>query len=330
MINATVHWLFPREDSLETIRGSHLASLRLRAGIAGSAVRREGGSVTFGEWLPRSPNIVVVPKIGSDNIQIRSHKWIELIDEAKSTGAKIVIDYTDHHLGFDSPMREFYSNALTRTDVIVVPSYTMQRNLPPHLTHLSIVIPDAIEYECIKPRFRVIHVPRLLWFGHPSNLPYLFEFTQKVNIKSCCELIITTSTDGLNWIKENYLSLSLPKVHLVEWSVEALPDLARQSDLALLPTGLNDARKRGASNNRLVTSFALGLPVLAQTLESYAEFHRFYTDIDTDDIFGVICKPSSQHEKVLASQAQIVPLYAVPHIAKQWISLFLTMMNNSS
>jgi hypothetical protein len=161
----------------------------------------------------------------------------------------------------------------------------------------------------------------LLWFGHPSNLPFLFSFFKKFNVMDCCELTIVTSSDGLAWVKDNHSVFNLPKCRLVSWSLDVLPKVATESDLALLPVGINDPRKSGASANRLLTALALGLPVLAQSLRSYELFKEYYTDIDNDDIYSVIREPSSQHYKVIAAQNRILTSFLSESIGKEWISL---------
>lgn len=321
MIVKRFHWLFPRECTLETIKASHLASMRLRAGVAGDAIQQRGGAATFGERLPYPVDVLIVPKIGSDDVANRTIKWIKIIEEAKRNGVKVVLDYTDHHLGFRSPMSDFYSKALELADVFVVPSASMQVNLFSVSGRSSVVIPDAVEYDLSVPRARSNVIPMLLWFGHPSNLPFLFSFFKKFNVMDCCELTIVTSSDGLAWVKDNHSVFNLPKCRLVSWSLDVLPKVATESDLALLPVGINDPRKSGASANRLLTALALGLPVLAQSLRSYELFKEYYTDIDNDDIYSVIREPSSQHCKVIAAQNRILTSFLSESIGKEWISL---------
>jgi hypothetical protein len=329
MAAKNVHWLFPKEISLDEIKRSHLASMRLRAAVAADALKRRGDSVTFGEHLPPSLDVLVVPKIGADGIDARSRKWIELIDKAKSRGAKIVVDYTDHHLGFISPMSSFYTEVIIRGDILAVPSISMKNNLPDVARQSAFVVPDAVEYDLVKPKPTRNLKPVLLWFGHSSNLQFLVDFTSRFSLVKCCELIISTNLDGLDWIKRNHRALNLPKTELIPWSIRGLPELAARADLALLPTGVFDPRKSGASANRLLTALALGLPVLAQSLRSYELFKEYYTDIDNDDIYSVIHEPSSQHCKVIAAQNRILTSFLSESIGKEWISLLNSLGNHN-
>ena len=50
---------------------------------------------------------------------------------------------------------------------------------------------------------------------------------------------------------------------------------AKVSHYALIPSAKNDPRKSGVSPGRLLTSFALGLPVISEDLHSYKPFSRF-------------------------------------------------------
>ena len=50
---------------------------------------------------------------------------------------------------------------------------------------------------------------------------------------------------------------------------------AKASHYCIIPSSKNDSRKNGVSPGRLLTSFALGLPVIAEGLDSYLPFRSF-------------------------------------------------------
>jgi hypothetical protein len=54
----------------------------------------------------------VIGKIGASNSNIRENLWINQIVQQKKIGAKIILDYTDDHLNFKSPMTSFYERSL--------------------------------------------------------------------------------------------------------------------------------------------------------------------------------------------------------------------------
>lgn len=328
-MSSAVHWLFPKEVTHAEVLASHLASMRLRSGVAGDALLRAGFQVSFGEQLPRDVRVLCIPKIGSDNIIDRSEKWINIIIEAKTYKALILLDYTDHHVGFDSPMRAFYLKALELSDIVVVPSAAMKKNLSNFVNKDPVIICDALEYASISPRTSKNSKPTILWFGHHSNLSFLISFCNNYDLRDRCDsLVIVTSMEGINWVKSNYGSLKLPAIKLVAWSVVALAQAALQCDLALLPTGLGCLAKSGASSNRLLTAFALGLPVITNSIDSYLEFREFYTDIDECDLDAVFNSPEEEHSKVVKVQELLLPRYSPRTIGGDWLRVIVHTGNS--
>jgi hypothetical protein len=324
-----IHWLYPKRLLLSDVENSHLASLRLRAAIASRKFSDRGYSVSFGEFIPDGTNILFVPKIGADNIDTRAPLWLDLIRQARYLGAKIVIDYTDHHLGFASPMRHFYAEALTLSDSVTVPSDAMRKNLLVATNIQALLIPDSLEYNIRAPQNRRNKKSRLIWFGHGSNLRFLLSFLNENDLRKRCEVLsIVTSIEGINWLAQQSQRVSLPRIKLIPWSKESLSRAARCSDLALLPVGVHDPSKSGASANRLITALALGLPVVTQSLLSYQDYRDFYTDIDNDRYLDVIEYPWGDHVRVLKAQDTVVPQYLPERIGGAWLKFILDMLDS--
>ena len=108
-----VYWLIPLNSDLGQLPSkSNLASIRLRSAVCINAFYSAGLSIGYGESIPSDINKVVIGKIGAHDISIRATAWLRQISKAKGSGARIFLDYTDHHLGFNSSMREFYEQAL--------------------------------------------------------------------------------------------------------------------------------------------------------------------------------------------------------------------------
>ncbi len=328
MKKIVIHWLYPKMLTLVEAQNSHLASLRLRAAIAAETFLRQGFSVSFGELIPPGTNVLFVPKIGADNIDSRAPIWLDLMRQARSRGAKIVIDYTDHHLGFASPMRAFYSEAMTQSDAVIAPSSTMQKSLLSEANVQSSLIRDAIEYSIQAPRRRLNKKSRLIWFGHGSNLRFLLSFFQTRDLQTHFDdLSIVTSIEGINWISQHSKELALPRTRLIPWSRESLLRAALSSDLAFLPVGVNDPGKSGASSNRLITAFALGLPVVTQSLPAYKDYRDFYTDLDEDQYTNIIASPWCDNVRVLNAQRTVVPRYTPEQISHEWLDYLLKILN---
>jgi hypothetical protein len=323
-----VHWLFPIPLSISAARCFHLASVRLRLAVACSAQEDSGYSVSVGEELPPDVRVVIVPKIGSDDIDRRSPRWLAAILEAKKRGARVILDYTDHHLGFDSPMKSFYELAIQLCDLCVVSSAYLKSAVSAVRSVYVIEIRDTLEYPIFSTRPQKGVEPAVLWFGHGSNFSFLVNFLHENNLTDhCFSLEIVSSNDVVNWVNEHRHLIKVKNLKATEWSVEALREAAERSDISLLPLGLTDPRKAGASSNRLITSFALGLPVITQSIASYSEYRRFYTDINQDDFLSCLRNPSQEHEKVYEAQQTILAYYDPKLIGAQWISAVQVALN---
>ena len=92
----------------------------------------------------------------------------------------------------------------------------------------------------------------------------------------------------------------------------------------LIPSDVNDSIKSGASSNRLITAFALGLPVSAEVLESYAPFTDYFHDIRETPLSGFIKQLALYTKKVETAQGEVVPMFSQEVIAKKWERFFLT------
>lgn len=324
------HWLLSSGLSLDELKTTNLASVRLRAAVAIQGCEREGIPATLGESIQADTTILVIGKIGADSIDVRSKTWTSNIIQAKRYGAKVVLDYTDHHLAQPSVMSAFYNNVLHLCDTVIVPSHEMYKNLKSYWRGETKVIPDAIEYKAQPPKESLAGKTNALWFGHPSNLEFLVRFLQRANLENNLKtLMICTDLRGIQWIRGNSQLFGNLSLILVEWSINGLPKLARQCDFALLPTGKLDPRKSGASENRLITALALGLPVVANSLPSYKPYREYYSDIDEDDYLEVVTKPWSRHELVNRAQKELIIKFSTESIGKIW-SKFIRGLGNET
>ena len=315
----TIHWLVGGVSSLQQLRSSNLASVRLRAACAATHLAAHGVSQSFGEDVQGVPDVLVVCKIGANNIGARGPAWLSQIHSARQRGTKVVIDYTDHHLGHASPMSDFYRQAMPLSDLVIVPSELMKRYASEHFAGPILHIFDSVEYVSTVPHPIREEMPVLMWFGHPSNLEFLLNFLDRYDLCDRCHALLTvTDNAGLSWIESHRSLFKVPRLTLVPWSIDGLRKAAIVCDVALIPAGLDDPRKSGASANRLITALALGLPVITHSLESYRPYREFYTDIDSDSFLDVLQNPGLEHEKVLRAQQFLVPKFSQAALGDRW------------
>jgi hypothetical protein len=325
MVPRHIHILIPGTyKTHEELNVSNLASIRLRSAIVAKYLSQHGSTVSVGEFVTEISNIILVGKIGANDIEKRTKLWLDQIQSAKNKNIKIFVDYTDHHLGFESPMRIFYESALKLADYIITSSNYLKILLNNFYSKEIFVIPDAIEVPVLSPK--ISKTNNILWFGHASNIQYLINFIEKyTKPNDVCKLIILSNDNGLNILSNHQFQNSVGfEIELKKWSVEGLIAASKISDICIIPSDPADPRKSGASSNRLITSIALGLPTAAEMLPSYEEFSKYFFNIRSNSIFNIMSDSSSSEFKKLISEAQqkIVPKFLPKAIGQQWIELF--------
>ena len=89
----------------------------------------------------------------------------------------------------------------------------------------------------------------------------------------------------------------------------------------IIPGDINDDKKNGVSHNRLITAFALGLPVAATRYESYLGFDHQFADIDNKSEFKNFLKNPSLYSSRVEMAQKRVKNYTKENIAKKWLNL---------
>jgi len=322
-----IHFLISESGISESLLfHSNLASTRLRIVPCIKALKNNKFSVTFGEFIPHQSHSVIVGKIGSHDIHLRSEAWLTEITNAKSRGSSIFLDYTDHHLGFEGPMTQFYKSVIELADHCIVPSSAMACLLSNFYDGLISIIEDAIEVSPQPVKKSVTSIsPTALWFGHASNINFLIDFINSSEfLMSGCNLIVLSNEQGLDIFSRNSLRLIDPqKIRLGLWSVESMLSAASIADFSIIPSDVSNPRKLGVSSNRLITSFALGLPTAADHLPSYQEFSDCYIDIRGPLFDRMVDKPLNFSNLATSAQLLYVDRFNSELIGQQWLNLLV-------
>jgi hypothetical protein len=166
----------------------------------------------------------------------------------------------------------------------------------------------------------------LLWFGHSTNLPYLINYLQN---NFLCDanfrLIVLSNAPGLSLIAAQQVRIRPTiRLNLAEWSLQNMIEASKLCQGCLIPSDFNDSRKAGASSNRLITAFALGLPVIADVLESYAPFKDYFHDIQDTPLSEFNKQLALYSRKIELAQEIIVPMFRQEVLAQKWSKFFLT------
>ena len=322
-----VHWLIPGGyTAVEELSKSNMASIRMRAGLVAKYAKNLGIKFTAGDIISAHADIVVIGKIGGDCRNGRDNLWISQINEAYQLNKIIILDYTDNHLGDESShMYEFYNRILPFCSKAVVPSAGMDDLLSNFFNEKIIVIEDPVEIKIIPPRFSNADKDfTLLWFGHGSNISFLLEYLQNDLIcNDPFNLVVLTNQYGIGAMssRQKYLS-SKVELTLSEWSMENMVIFSRMCHGCIIPSGVNSLVKSGASSNRLITAFALGLPVSADLLSSYSPFSQYFHHIKASPISEFKDNLDYYYRCAEYAQENFVPMFSEDVISEKWNILF--------
>ena len=312
----------PRE-----LHKSPMASARLRLAPTVNAATQLGWSVTAGDRPGGQVNTLLVGKIGATEVDKRAPRWLEVMAAVREGGGKVILDYTDHHLATGSSMTAFYKAACQTADAICVPTSALAEVLTQDfkLSAEIRVVPDMLEYEQLEPSNRA-HQGKLrgMWFGHPSNAHFLAQFLD--NLPSSLanhELIVVSAPQTLEVLKR-YPFTSPPTLPLAfqPWSVAAVRKVAAQTDFCIIPSDLNSP-KRFASNNRLVTALALGLPTAATGLPSYAGHSAYFAELGSERALRLFHDPCSEHGVIREFQRHWAAQYTKAKVVERWSDLLM-------
>ncbi len=323
----SVEWLCAaKAKNLADLDSSNLASVRLRTAIGYRATQSTGfKAIVSDKQFANDVDIIVVGKLDYVSDPYRAKHWYKRIEEQKARGARILIDYTDHHLVSESPAKDFYKKSIQIADLVITPSNWLRQQIKINLNKEVRLIPDPVEVPICKPVKKNNGIKTALWFGHATNLPYLFEYlVNRYCSKAKRKLIIMTN---LHPLPSQYTELlDLPhlsnlEINVVPWSKADLPLAAQISDFCLLPAGVDDVRKKGASSNRLLTSLALGLPTVAHSLDSYLPFSRYFSDLHNANLDDFFDEPEKSFPAVEHAQHVILAEHTLEMAQSQWKNL---------
>ena len=317
-----IHWLVPyKVNDPKDISLSNIASIRLRASLFNLPIFKEY-KLTINESIDDLDNIdyLFISKFPSNREDLFNN-WLNIIHNHRKNSKKIFFDYTDHHLSQDSLAGKFYRESLMFDDRIITSSETIKNYLISDYSNISI-IEDPIEIDIQK--IKKNKDSSFLFFGHHTNIKYLLNLINNWNSKIQTNLIVQTSEEGMNEIRNQSQYISKPpnlNIQFQLWSVENMLKASVNVSGVIIPGDVNDDKKNGVSHNRLITAFALGLPVAASRYQSYLEFDHQFADIDNKSEFeNFLNNPSLYSSRVEMAQKK-VKNYSLDNIAQKWFNL---------
>ena len=325
-----------RDEPEQALLACSMASARLRIAVAALEWKRCGNENIFVDpgatncsqvvdW--KATGICVVPKYYYD---VPLQPWLDASLSAKSNGCRLVIDICDYPFKKPPPVPAFYSEVLGICDAVVVNSERMAELMAPHSAHRPLVIEDAILGPMGEPAFAPAKRVELLWFGHPSNLPYLDACRGALvqfGMRKRYRLTVVTQ-DGIGveeWTEDIQTPLAPGfEARFIPWSLDAMQTALHECDIVLIPSDPADPLKAGASANRLAEASNAGRFPVASPLPSYLAFAEAAW-LGQDLVQGIEWALANRDEvlsRIRRGQALVAEKFAAARVGRQWRELF--------
>ena len=317
---------------------SHLASVRLRTGVASSAWQGAGHRNLFVapddvESVSRinfaEVRVCIVGKLFMD---VRPADWLAACVRVKESGARLLLDICDYPFAQKPPeFMRFSEEALRLADVVTVNSGRMAELMAGHMQGQSpLVIEDAILSAARRPEFAPGKVLELLWFGHINNVRYLERMMdaliQYSATQRCRLTLVTEAGQGLEQAVQRINANCAPRfeARFTAWSLEATRMALRRADLVLIPGDPADPLKSGVSSNRLAEALQAGRMPIASPLSSYRPFADAAC-LGDDLVAGIRWTMANRGEvlvRIKKGQALIAEKLTQEAIGSHWRLLF--------
>ena len=308
-----LHFISPFDP--KEFRSSTIASFRLRLNYVYEAAKQCGYKITSDLLTNYSADIFYISKITEDT----KKEIFNTIQEIKKINKHILVDYTDDILdsNYDKERKKIYEELMKINSVFIVPVDGLSNKLEER-GKKTFIIPDGIDnITNIDPFNKNNKVINVLWNGHSSNINSLLRVISKDLVNYDFNLHIVSNISSFKILKETRFKI-MPKCKLIGhiWSVSKLQLVSKNCDLAILPSD-----KIWASANRLVTNFRLGLPVIAETINSYEPYSDYYCSFDKENVSDMFRSQEKWYELVQQAQKKTQEDFSNEKLISLWKSL---------
>ncbi len=329
----------------KSLGGITSASFRYRALLPCKYLKQEGWSCEIFQYKNLEKYKIVVFQ------KLYDEKTIELVKILKSKGVITVFDLCDNHFYYrlDDPLAlaersERLQKMIDLVDIISVSTPELKKLIYSKTDKIPVVIDDAIEIPQInllgESYFKLKNIFRkaqnnslnLVWYGTAGteNPPYgmidlarILPSLEKVNQEIPIRLtVISNSETSL----KHYIPSSKIPIKYYRWQLATFPYIFSQSDVCIIPVNLNNLT-RYKTNNRLVLSLLLDVPVVADKIPSYEEFSDFVLFFDWEKNLQKYAHNSMlRQQHIKEGKEYILSKYNRNRVVSQWSSLFQTLL----
>lgn len=274
---------------------------------------------------------------------------IDLVKKLKSRGVITIFDLCDNHFFYQLEdaaalveRTEKLQKMLDLVNVVSVSTLELQKIIKLKTNKIPVVIDDAIEppkinilfkkYLTLKKEFLPKESFKVIWYGNAGTenppygiidlvkvLPFLEQLNQEISVNLS---VISNSLDSF----KHYTSATKIPIKYYQWQLSTFPYIFSQHDLCIIPISLNHLT-RCKTNNRLVLSLLLDVPVIADKIPSYEEFSEFVLFSDWENNLRKYAHSSLlRQQHIKQGKEYILAKYNQDRVVSQWSTLFETLL----
>lgn len=312
---------------------STIASVRYRVIMPAAALRTLGHDVTVGEYAPGQLRDAQDVIRSADVLVFRrnyEHPGLaeQLMAEAVAAGKPAIFDLSDDRL--DGRVGPHLKNMIAGASAVVTMSPSLRDRVGNEFGKPAEFVGDPVE----GPRGEARWSPasdrcKALWFGHPVNLPSLFEAfpallaagkTHPMELRIVTERVEGIERDCKSFNARHRDALAL---RFVPWSLEETWRSLEWSDVVIIPAIANHPRSAAKSANRMAESLWAGRFVVANPVPSYREFADWaWVGDDLAEGIGWLSAHAEEIPgRIRAAQAHVAANFSASHFAGMWLKV---------
>jgi hypothetical protein len=312
------------------VQDATIASYRYRVQQPLDALRARGHEVEiFDEAHSRHYDAVVFSKSYGEEDQ-------RVAEQLSSRKCRIYLDLCDNHFYNPQGLKAYQvakrnlHKMISLSDRVICSTDTLSRAVAAeaNLAYVPAIAPDPwVENSvAVRPRRAEGDTINLLWFGRhgspnaPSGMSDLLlirHFLANAARKRRIELTICSDN------REKFVSLfaDFPVAcRYVEWTSDSFEAALAETDAVLIPLSQNPF-VAAKTHNRLTLALGAGVPVVADSIDSYREFGRFcYLDNWTDGLDAVVARPEEARTRARDARLYLKQRWSMSAVVPDWES----------
>lgn len=283
---------------------SYLASYRMRIQRPVELINRylDGVEATVSKEIVLNADINIFSKHFGD----LKENLKELL-KCKENGSVTVMDICDDH--FDRQLGSYYKDMIKHADFVTCNTTNMKKRIKQVCKKDAFVISDPITFPELTPRFPdERYTPRILWFGHSSNIKPLVSWFPYLGHR-----VTAISNERIDH----------PNIDFIKWMPGRTESLIQNFDTVLIPTDKSETYTKTKSPNRAVDALFAGCHVITDNKDIYGNLKNYITIID--DVKEELKLAAENYDedtrsKIEKGQKFVLDNYGDNSIFKEWCS----------